>query len=41
MFPNFEEAEHQGTKVTSKIQDESFFKNDFLTRVSKRGGEII
>lgn len=41
MFPNFEEATSFDIKVTKLVKDKSYFKNEFIKRVSKRGGEVI
>lgn len=41
MFPNFEEAVVNQEKVTTIVNDEKYFKEEFLMRVSKRGSEII
>ena len=41
MFPNYYEATIGGKKVTEVITDEAWLKGDFISRVQKRGAEVI
>ncbi|TVQ99878.1 MAG: malate dehydrogenase [Deltaproteobacteria bacterium] len=41
MYPDFFNATIDGTPVTEAISDHDWLKGDFLTRVQKRGAEII
>jgi len=41
MFPDFENVVYNGKKVMEIVNDEDYFKNDFMKRVSKRGSEIL
>ena len=41
MFPNYYEATIGGKAVTEIITDEAWLKGDFISRVQKRGAEVI
>ena len=41
MFPNFENATIDGKPLTEVINDEKYLKNDFCSRVAKRGSEVL
>ena len=41
MYPDFYNAKIDGRAAVDVIQDESWFKNDFVARVQQRGAEII
>ena len=41
MFPNFENATINGKPLTEVINDEKYLKNDFCSRVAKRGSEVL